>query len=119
MSKNLSQFLLSLSGAILLWLAWPTSPLTMLIFIAWVPLLLLTHKNIKTSKFTFLCLFHMMLWNVLTTWWLINSTFIGGISAFIVNSILMTVPWTIYFIIQKRSSFIVSKYIVDYTLVVL
>ncbi|TXH22273.1 MAG: apolipoprotein N-acyltransferase [Chitinophagaceae bacterium] len=109
MSKNLSSFLLSISGALLLWLAWPTSPLTLLIFIAWVPLLLLANKNIKNSKFILLSLLHMMLWNVLTTWWLINSTMIGGISAFIVNSILMTIPWTLYFIIQKRSSFIVSS----------
>ena len=109
MSSKIVQYLLSIVGGILLWLAWPTSPLTILIFIAWVPLFIISDSHIRIGKFMLLCFIHMAVWNVAATWWLLNSTVPGGISAFVVNSILMTIPWAIYFFIKKRASFMVSS----------
>jgi apolipoprotein N-acyltransferase len=85
--------LLSLAGALLLWAAWPTSPLTFLIFIAFIPLLriadLVTHRG-KYFGCIFLTLF---LWNVATTWWVGNTTVpASGVAANLINTLLMSIP---------------------------
>jgi apolipoprotein N-acyltransferase len=85
--------LLSLAGALLLWAAWPTSPLTFLIFIAFIPLLriadLVTHRG-KYFGCIFLTLF---LWNVATTWWVGNTTVpASGLAANLINTLVMSVP---------------------------
>ncbi|MFX4516561.1 hypothetical protein ABTA91_18905, partial [Acinetobacter baumannii] len=38
----------------------------------------------------------MLIWNIGATWWVCNSTLIGGISAIIANSLLMCIPWIAY-----------------------
>lgn len=85
--------LLSLAGALLLWAAWPTSPLTLLIFIAFIPLLriadLVTHR-VKFFGCIFLTLFG---WNVATTWWVGNTTVpASGVAANLINTLLMSIP---------------------------
>lgn len=96
--KNL---LLSISGALLLWAAWPTSPLTLLIFIAWVPLLMVADSCKSAGKFFGLTYLHMILWNVLTTWWVAKASIEGGLSAFFANSLIMCLPWLLYYFTKK------------------
>lgn len=45
----------------------------------------------------------MLVWNGLTTWWIWNASEIGAVSAFLVNGMLMCVPWMIYHIVLKKS----------------
>lgn len=89
-------------SGVLLWAAWPTSPLTFLIFIAWLPLLFIAERVTDWKKFLGYQFLTLLTWNVLTTWWVANSTLIGGIMAFLVNSILMSIPWMVYFFTRKR-----------------
>lgn len=101
-SSKYSSLVLSFIGAILLWAAWPTSPFTILIFIAWLPMFFIAEK-VKNWKIFFGYTYLMMLlWNLLTTWWVANSTVVGGISAFIANSLIMCIPWLLYFFTKKR-----------------
>lgn len=87
------RFLLAaILGSVLLWAAWPTSSFTVLIFLAWLPLLWAEDNMKNTKAFAALTYLHMLLWNVLVTWWVANSTIIGGLSAFFVNSLLMCIP---------------------------
>ncbi|HTG57671.1 MAG TPA: hypothetical protein VL943_15445, partial [Niabella sp.] len=74
-AKNL---LTSVLGAILLWAAWPTSPLTLLIFVAWLPLLFLSDRSISWRHYFGYTYIHMVLWNVLTTWWVAKASIVGG-----------------------------------------
>lgn len=96
--------LLSLSGALLLWAAWPTSPFTFLIFIAFIPILRLADIVRHSGRFfgcIFLCLF---LWNVATTWWVGNTTVpASGLAANLINTLVMSVPLLGYHRTRKVS----------------
>ena len=98
-----------LSGCILI-LAWPTSPLAPLAFIAFVPILLLfdsiqndtkKRKGLRFISFTYLAL---LLWNIGTTYWVYNSTAAGGIFAMVVNALLMSIPFIFFYFVRKKSN---------------
>ncbi len=100
--KKLYPLTLSVLSGLLLAAAWPTSYFTLLIFIAFVPLLLLEtacKKRVHFFGYTYLTL---LIWNVCTTWWMCNSTVPGGITAMLANSLLMSVPWIGFYNIKKR-----------------
>jgi apolipoprotein N-acyltransferase len=90
--KKLSSFALSVLSGLLLVSAWPDAGFTPLIFIAWVPLLLLADKEENRIRFFLFALLSMFIWNAGTTWWIWNSTAAGAIGAIVANSFLMTLP---------------------------
>ena len=68
------------------------SPLTFLIFIAWLPLLWL-EDHIDSSGLLFLvCYLHMITWNIAVTWWVANASAPGALGAFLANSLIMCIP---------------------------
>ena len=46
----------------------------------------------------------MLVWNIGTTWWIWNATAAGAVSAWLANSLLMCIPWMLYWITKKRLS---------------
>ena len=90
--KKFHPFFLSVLSGLLLFAAWPVSPLTFLIFIAFVPLLWLEQQATKAIRFFLWTYLTLLIWNAATTWWVCNSTLPGGISAILANSLLMTSP---------------------------
>lgn len=83
-------------------LAWPTSPLTLLIFVAWVPLLYIAEVEKKVGRFFLYSLLSMFIWNAGTTWWIWNATPAGAVGAIVINSFFMSIPlWGFYIIKQK------------------
>ncbi len=86
----------------LLWLAWPPLPLTFFIFAAFVPLLLIEDKSESWKKLLGLVFLYLFIWNTLTTWWIWNSSEVGGISALLFNSTLMSIPWLLMHFTKKR-----------------
>ncbi|MGJ7033922.1 apolipoprotein N-acyltransferase [Niabella hirudinis] len=99
--KNSSGLWMALLGGVLLWAGWPSSPLTLLLFVAWVPLLRLAETTGSWKKFFGLSYITLLLWNVLTTWWVAKASIPGGISAFLANSLIMCLPWLVYFFTRK------------------
>jgi apolipoprotein N-acyltransferase len=99
--KRFSYFFTALSGSLLLWAAWPTSPLTVLIFIAWVPLLWIEDHIGNWKKLLGLTYVHMLFWNVATTWWVWNASPAGAMGAFIANSLIMCLPWILFYFTKK------------------
>jgi apolipoprotein N-acyltransferase len=97
--KNL---LLSLLSGLLLWAAWPVSPLTPLIFIAWIPLLIVADTQFRKRRFFLHVYLTMFIWNVATTWWIWYATKPGAIGAFLVNSFIMCLPWLAYRSAKRR-----------------
>ena len=93
---------LSLLSALLLFASWPVSPLTALIFIAWVPLLWLADLISRKSVFFGYTYLTVLLWNIGTTWWIWNSSDIGTIAAIGANSLFMCLPWWGYHIFKKK-----------------
>lgn len=100
--KRFTNFYLAIGGGLLLWAAWPASPLTLLIFFAWLPLLWLESKVESQKKFFGLTYLTMFIWNVSATWWIWNASAPGAVSAFLANSLLMCLPWLGYKIAKKR-----------------
>lgn len=95
-------FLLSTLTGILLWLGFPDMPLFPAILVAFVPLLRIESElqeayDSGTKRRMFFYVFHaMLLWNILSTFWVMNTAFMAGIFANVVNSLLMCIPWLAY-----------------------
>lgn len=96
------RLILSLVSGLLFGFSWPTYGYPILIFVAIVPLLQLVeginktnarHKGLKVFGFTYLAFF---IWNLSTTWWILNSTIFGGVFAIICNSSFFALILTLY-----------------------
>lgn len=94
--------LYALLSGLLLFAAWPVLPFTLLIFVAWMPLLFLEEKIKRKRTFFGLTYITMLVWNVATTWWIWNASIPGALAAFLANSFLMCFPWLGYKIIKKK-----------------
>lgn len=73
-----------------------------LIFIAWIPMLMVADQAKTASRFFGLAFWGLLIWNTGTTWWMWNSTDVGTIAAIMFNSMLMTFPWWGYFHLKKK-----------------
>ena len=93
---------LSILSGILLFAVWPVSPLTFLIFIAFVPLLFVADQTEKRNKFFGFTFIALLIWNASTTWWIWNSTDVGSVAAITANALLMCLPWWGYFIFKNK-----------------
>lgn len=96
-------------GALLLcggWPPYPSAPLSLLLFIGWVPYLLmerqLTLAGARKGR-VFACTYWLLLvWNALTTWWVSYSSLPAGIAAVVLNALLMCLPLMAFRQTKKR-----------------
>jgi len=92
-------FFLSLTSGLLLGLPWSVPPLFFLIFIAWVPLLLLVDETRDHPNHYILfnyAFVSFLLWNILGTWWITQAQWLGAILIMLANSLLQAlVFWSI------------------------
>lgn len=102
--NTLQRYALAVLSGLLLSAAWPVKGVTPLIFFAFVPLFFIQHdlgkpeNKGKDGQLFLLALSSFFIWNSLTTWWIWNSTAIGGIAALVLNSIFMaSVFWLFHF----------------------
>ena len=97
MKRTLAQYvwLYPLTG-VLLFACWPMSPLTALVFVAWVPLLFLERKLVNGARFFWVAWLNMFIWNLATTWWIWNASPAGAAGAIVANSLLMCFPLMAY-----------------------
>ena len=100
--KHFPILFIALLGSLLLWVAWPVSPFTFLVFIAWVPLLWIEDRVSNWKKLFGLTYLHMLAWNIAVTWWIWNASPSGASSAFIANSLIMCVPWLLFYFTKKK-----------------
>lgn len=100
--KKFHPAILAVASGLLLYAAWPVSPLTFLIFVAFIPLFWLEQQGLRRRPFFAWVYLSMLIWNVATTWWIMNSTVPGGIAAMLANSLLMCIPWIAFYNIKKR-----------------
>lgn len=117
-SKNIRLVLFS---AFLLWFAWPPMPFTsLLLLIGLVPLLMVVEQIIgrtglvkKGARVFGLCAIAFFLWNAACTYWVFNSlaavmpTWVAMLVIWLpfgTATLLMTVPFWIYYQLRKRWS---------------
>ena len=85
-------------GGLLLGLGFPgLLPLPWLMFVGWLPLLALAQASQQAARplrdFWPYAWLGLMLWNILSTYWVANAALAAGLFAIIVNSLLMLLPW--------------------------
>ncbi|AYA37954.1 apolipoprotein N-acyltransferase [Hymenobacter oligotrophus] len=101
-------WLLVLLGPLLLWAGWPVhpAPAPLLLLVGLVPLLrleqVLRTQGARTGRFWWLSYLFLLLWNVLTTYWVAYSTLVGGIAANILNAALQSLPLLAFWHTRRR-----------------
>ena len=106
----MNKFLLALISGLLLAVAWPTYGFPLLLFVAFVPLLLaeqqlrLSDVKRKGLKIFGLSYLTFVIWNLITTSWLRFADLFGASFAVFVNSALMATLILIYHKYAKRQS---------------
>ena len=88
--------------------SWPTSGFTPLVFFGLIPILLiedyiikdnLGRKNLRVFFYSFLT---FLTWNIITTWWIINSSVLGVIFANIINTSLYSLVFILYSLLKRK-----------------
>ncbi len=91
--------ILALTSGVLLGLPWCTPSLFFVIFIAWLPLLLLEEEiRQRQNPYTVFnyAFVSFLLWNILATWWIAQAQLVGAILIMIANALVQAlVFWAI------------------------
>jgi apolipoprotein N-acyltransferase len=95
-------YALALLTGVFLWLSWPHYGFTLLIFVAWVPLLIAEDRIRSPFGFFFVLWGTFLIWNIGTTWWIWNSTGPGAVGAIVANSLIMCFPFMAYRSTKKK-----------------
>ncbi|MEM1215610.1 MAG: apolipoprotein N-acyltransferase [Bacteroidota bacterium] len=101
-------FLLATLSGLLLGVGFPDIlPLPFLLFVAWIPLLLVEQRwrnNPAVGKRRMRAYaFHtLMVWNIVATYWVMNTSFAAGLVANFANCGLMLIPWGLYLWTYQR-----------------
>jgi len=100
--KTRNILLAILSGG-LLTAAWPTWGIAPLVFIGFVPLLLLEDRiaHDEKGKLFWLSFLTFLLWNVATTWWVWNAT-PAAIAAWVLNALFMAIVFNVFHLTKKK-----------------
>ena len=89
--KTGKNILLALTSGLLLGLPWSVPALFFVVFLAWLPLLLLEEK-VRFQKNSYAIFNYafvsFLLWNILATWWIAKVQFVGAILIILANSLL-------------------------------
>ncbi|MFA8450757.1 MAG: apolipoprotein N-acyltransferase [Bacteroidales bacterium] len=109
--KTLKKWQLTIISAItgiLLSLAWPLNGFSPILLFAFLPLLYVENYIIsnpysfsKYAAFRYSYL-SFLIWNILTTWWIWNSTEIGGVLAILLNSAFMSLTFQVFHFVHKK-----------------
>jgi len=105
--KKAHLYLLSLLSGVILSLAWPMYGFPFLLFIGFIPLLfIIDHLDEYKQNFHKYSIFQFsyiafFTWNLLTTWWIWNSTIFGAIMAVLLNSLFMAIVFMVYHLSRR------------------
>jgi len=105
--KKSHRFILVGLSALLLILPWNTSFSGIILLIAFVPLLIIEryfyeNKEKNRSVVAFLYAYIVFLiWNLATTYWIVNATMAGAIVAFVLNSLFMAIVFWLFHITHR------------------
>ncbi len=106
----MNKLLLAVLSGLLLAISWPSYGFPLFLFVAFVPLLWVEYQirtsseNHKLRKVVGLSYLTFLIWNAITTWWIWYATPFGMFFALIVNSLLMTLVFTFYHLLAKKTT---------------
>ncbi|MDG1251518.1 MAG: apolipoprotein N-acyltransferase [Flavobacteriaceae bacterium] len=111
MSPKIKHLFLSIISGIALGISWPVDGLTVLVFTSLIPLLYLedsirnddsNNKGIRIFGYSYLS---FLIWNIITTWWLYNSTLFGMLFANLCNSLFYALIFILFYWAKSRLPF--------------
>ena len=103
-------YLLSLLTGVLLWAAWPARGLPFILLFAFCPLLVVEEHfyrqgaNFRAFKFFTYAYVAALSWNILSTWWVLNSTIVGGIAAIVLNGLFMALVLVAFHYVRMKTN---------------
>jgi apolipoprotein N-acyltransferase len=106
MPKKIFYLLLALLTGVLLYLGWPPKYLFPFLFVGMVPLFYAHHHmetNYAKAKKYFIWYVYLglLVWNILTTWWVGYASIGGAIAMLLANTALMIIPFSAYIYTKK------------------
>ena len=93
---------LVICAGILLGLSYPPFPFPFLQIPALILLFRLSDLTETNREAAYWSYFAFVIWNVIVTYWLMMATFWGGVAAILANSAVMTIPFVLQRLVQKR-----------------
>ena len=115
--KKFHLALLSLLTGVILSLAWPDRGFPGLLFFGLVPMLLvedfISRHPQKFIKFSVLFYSYpgFFVWNLLTTWWIVNSTLVGALLAIVLNALFMSIIFQLFHWSKKYLKYRLVSYL--------
>lgn len=107
--KNLIQqfwnnsWTLSISAGILLGLSYPPVPLPFLIFAAFLLIFRIINLSDSAREAAYKVYPAFLIWNIITTYWLVMATLAGGVAAILANAAVMTIPVMLQYKVQRQN----------------
>lgn len=104
-SRRFLPFLPVISG-LLLAAAWPERGFPLLLFVAFVPLLIMEEQKRTEPAVTRISIYWMvfpafLIWNSLSTWWIYNSTLFGVVVAILLNTFFQSLMFWLFHFTRK------------------
>ncbi len=106
--KRIHLLMLALLSAALFSISWPARGFPAFLFAAFIPLFIIedyfTRPPRRRSTFQVFLYSYLafVIWNLLTTWWVSNSTLFGGVFAIVCNSLFMSITFITYHWSRKK-----------------
>ena len=105
--NRLQLLTLSVLTGILLSVSWPANGFPLLLFVGFIPLLFIENhffenpqrSGLKIVPYAIIAFF---IWNLLTTYWIKNSTYTGAALAIILNTAFMTTVFTVFHLTHRK-----------------
>ncbi|MDZ7682461.1 MAG: apolipoprotein N-acyltransferase [Fodinibius sp.] len=97
-----TQWVLALLAGLLLGLSWPPVPLPFLVFPAFLLIFRIIDRSRSAREAAYWTYPAFVIWNIITTYWLVMATVAGGVAAILANAAVMTIPVMLQYKMQKQ-----------------
>lgn len=90
--------------SLLFWLAWFPKPFTPILFVSFIPMLVLVKRFANAKRYKYYGSLYLALlgWNITTTWWVYYASSYGVIFMLTLNALFMLLPFVVYRIVLRR-----------------
>ncbi len=98
-----NQWLLSITAGVLLGLSYPPIPLPFLVFPAFLFIFRIINLSNSSREAAYKVYPAFLIWNIITTYWLVMATVAGGVAAILANAAVMTIPVMLQYKVQQQN----------------